>query len=597
MKYFLLIAATLLTTIVNAQVQPPSAEQQKVLFESVDNLIQNYINLSRFVLPGQSKVTDGAVTKFKTLFTGDALIADALNPAFYDGDKIYPDAVVVRKVDDYTAKIKVNYPRGFTVKLLNSDVNYKEIANKKIQVLLVKKTAGFRTTDLHLQSTDTVVLHVSVNKDYNSVLISKIDMWGRTLNILNDKEPEFAAAIQSANQKRINDAIAIRQAEEKRINDSIAKIKIEEQRRIDSTNRRDYVNTRIGKLTQLIESPAKWWVGLSLNLGTFNSSLTETSRLGYEKYNTLLANQVNPAANFSGGSHLGFEVQLQHFFDKKAEIGLGLGFSYGSLSGTISKSAYHAEFQANEKKISGHQGNEIFRQHITANGSISEDLSMKNIVLPITFIYRKNLTPKIMLNLEAGLLYNLSFSSTASSNGTLFDYEAIYQYNTDIRFRPGTTFDQGLTPDDNSWLITKANAQNNLSASSLPANFNYSVAQYFQRMSEIGYNVGLNQAARSETNSTNFSSGSIGFLIRPSVLYKVNENFFIKAGLFYQTISFSNEVSNYKLMDENYAYNTMMNGVEKASTSSFGLNVGIVHSLFYNKKKWEVEKQLLMKEK
>lgn len=597
MKYFLLIALTLLTTLVNAQVQPPSAEQQKVLFESVDNLIQNYVNLSRFVLPGQSKVTDGAITKFKGLFTGDALIADALNPAFYDGDKINPDAVVVRKVDDYATRVKANYPRGFTVKLLNSDINFKEIANKKIQVLLVKKTAGFRTTDLNLQSIDTVVLNLSINKDYNSVLISKIDILGRTLNILNDKEPEFAAAIQSANQKRINDALAIRQAEEKRKNDSITKVKIAEQQRLDSINREVIVRARINKLTQLIQSPAKWWIGLSLNAGFFNSSLTETNRLGYEKYNTLLPNQVNPAASFSGGNHLGFEIQLQHFFGKKAEIGVGFGLSYATLTGTISKSAYHAEFQANEKSIAGHQGNEIFRQHITATTPISEELSMNNITLPITVIYRKNLSSKLMMNLEAGLLYSLSFTSTASSNGALFDYEAIYQYNTDVRFKPGTTFDQGLTPDDNSWLITKANAQKNLSSSSQPANFNYSVAQYFQRMSEIGYNVGLNQASRSETNTANFQSGAIGFLIRPSILYKVNENFAIKVGAFYQMLSISNTAANYKLIDENYVYNTMMNGVEKASASSFGLNIGIVHSLFYNKKKWEAEQQRLKNRK
>ncbi|HRH49204.1 MAG TPA: hypothetical protein PLP23_10655 [Panacibacter sp.] len=607
-----LLSILLLTAAVSAFAQAPNAEQKKNLYVSIDSLLINYIKYSGFVLPTQNSITDGAIVKFKSLFTPDAIIPDEMNTAFYDGDKKNPEKIVSRSIDALGATMKKDYPDGVNVKLLNSNVSFKDIAGKTIKLLLEKNTVGNTASGLNFENHDTIVLTVKiVSEDYSKLQISGITIVGYSLKFNNDTDHDFVinskdacpteagffqangcltapeiatiaarkktmdSLVQveikrvadsiAAEKKRVADSIAV---VKKRIEDSIARVRAREKEIKDSISLSEFM----AKLDRKSKEPAHWVLSLGVNGGAFSSTVTESDLLNH--YDSHLSNSTNDPTKFSGKSSVGGDLQLHYFFGPKADFGIGVGIGYQGMKGDIEKNNFSVQYKAQDNAVNG-RPSVVYRQIITLLNPIKEDVSINNLSVPVTLMYKTTFSKKIGFQIEGGIVYNLKFGNSIGSTNALFDREAIYKYTSD-----GTTVYDGnpTTPDQTSWLITKDQASKHSSV--------LTTEQYFQKMNTNGYNVGLNESASSVTKKFDFDNGSIGLIVRPSVSYIVSNQFSLSLGFYYSSTSFSQNASGYKLIDEHLNYSSLVNGLSKMSVSSYGVRLSITQALFYNPAKW-----------
>lgn len=650
------LSLILLVCLLGTQAQQPTPEQKRLLFNKIDTLLSNYIRYSRFLEDGKSKITPGAISRFKSLFVSDdVMVPDETSPAYFNKDKKqsqFPsynpmdkeaallkgkvpvfnqqDASSISRLKNYSGKVdgfmndfdnqraafygayntlnrnvadyrtalksqeaivnrsvaemvvmtEANYPDGLVVRMLNSAVNFSNLAGNEIKLLLEKRTEGKITgSSLKIETRDTLLLTVRISQNYSQLKIAKIDMIGYQLNFPNDKDRDFVAdandacpdengmfqanGCPSADEKnfsaRMNGYLSARKA------DSAAAIAA----RADVASRMKVIQDRIDFLTKKVTEPAHWWIGLGVSMGKFSGTLTNGA-FGY--LNQITQNEVNGATTLSGGKFFAADLALEHYFGAKAVFGIGTGIAYSSIKADLSKAAFHVEYQATDKGSASRQP-AVYRQHITATGPVNEKISATQLTVPFLLIYKTNISEKLGIKIEGGIAMNLSFkTSTSGSPNASFDYEAVYNYDNGA-----ATYDNSATPRASSWLITKNFASQH--PGSAPA--------YFAEMKGRNYPVGLGVSSASVNGDASFSSG-VGFIVRPSLFYNFNKGSYLSLGVVYASSS-GTQSGNYRLIDENQRYNSLMQGVSKITSNSMGLRLTFTHSLFYNVPKWTRE--------
>jgi hypothetical protein len=270
---------------------------------------------------------------------------------------------------------------------------------------------------------------------------------------------------------------------------------------------------------------------------------------------------------------------VEHFFGKAANVGLSLGVSFLSISGTAGKSAFQVQYKATDSM------HNAYRQIIDATSALSEKESITNIAIPLLFIFKTNPSSKdgsgIGFKLEIGAALDVQYQSTMSGSpqGT-FNYGAIYSYGTNTNTKPTAVFDGANPYASTSWVITAGNVPNGMTA-----------ATYLSELAQAGYPVGygLTAAQMQQHKTATFGSG-YSIIVRPSVTYFFNKGSYLSLGAYFSYNSLSQSGGSYEVVDETQRnYYTLMQGISKLTTNNIGIRLSYSHSLFYNVPKWTRE--------
>lgn len=545
---------------------------------------------------------DGRNSFFQTYSTLDKNMSD------YKSILLSKEKITNRSLNEFIVMTEANYPDGFSIKLLNSVVSFKNIENNEVKLLLEKKTYGkLYGSDVKLENLDTLLLTLQISQNYSKLLISKIEMIGYKLSFLNDNDHDFFSnAIDACPDESGLFTPTGCPPEEERYFVEKMKAYVENRNTDSSTafTARPVVISKINKtegeiarLNRLINNPPKWILAFGVSSGILNSTFTKANS-GYNiplNASVLASRGKDPVSVFSGGKSIGGEIMLESYFGEKKNIGLGAGLAFNSISGTIKKDEFHVEYMAEKNDesntISGppastRNGGNSYTQIITAitNLPIEEKISVSNFAIPIMAIYRGKLTGKLGFKVEAGIALNLFYKSTMSSTNARFRYEAVYKYSNPYSsagsqdfFDPGTGGDGYLGFNKSSWIIMNDFVK--LHTSDPKA--------YFDALEGAKYPVGWDVKPNTENKSASFSPG-VSFSIRPSICFNFNKGASLNVGVFYTNTSFS-QSGNYRLINEKREYNTLMQGVSKTSNSNFGIHISYSYSLFYYLQKWTKE--------
>ncbi len=294
---------------------------------------------------------------------------------------------------------------------------------------------------------------------------------------------------------------------------------------------------------------------LDLNLmgGTQFQSITMASTTnGY--HNSLNANISAPT--YTMGTHFGADMQAGFFLGQKRNWGIGAGLMFLSQSGTLTIDQYQIEYQSVDFK------NDIFRQVISAQGAVKENISTTSLQVPVVAKYRHQLNQHWGIAADLGVLASMLFR-THYSTSSAFNYEAIYQYNTSGK----AVYDASSVPDvAKDWMITQSEYNK-----TDPQN---GAASHFATLAAQGYNVGLGKGPRYTSGDVSYKKPVFGLVFKPTVTYKVTPGFYLDLGVNYLLQQTANNATNYNMVGKVGAYTTMVLGEKNMWQHTLGANVG-----------------------
>ncbi|MFI5196045.1 MAG: thrombospondin type 3 repeat-containing protein [Chitinophagales bacterium] len=302
----------------------------------------------------------------------------------------------------------------------------------------------------------------------------------------------------------------------------------------------------------------KWVLDVNLLGGMLTQNLT-TAVPGY----TNAVNTNISALKFSNGMSYGADAQVGYFFSRNNNWGVGTGLMYLHQTGDVTMDKFKVEYQSTDSH------GLTFRQVLTANQQVKEQLKITNINIPIVLKYKHRFTKRVGITADAGLLINLQNMSAYKTNAS-FDYEAIYQYATDVSGHQVAVYDYSPTPSSTGdLLVTQAQYLKTHQGGDVNAYMNM---EHYQN----GYNVGLGVKPNSNTGSVSYTAGSVGFIFQPSVNLYLNDKVALNFGLYYlYQPTMNNASSTYKLTDKMGDYTSMLKNVSSGNSASYGLNVGV----------------------
>lgn len=507
------------------------------------------------------------------------------------------ERIVDRSLAEFIVMLETNYQDGLSVKLLNSAISFNDVENNSIKVLIRKKTEGkIYGSGVKLTNTDTLLLTLHITQQYSKVLISNIEMMGYKLDFLNDDDHDFITNTVDAcpDERGLFTSTGCPDKTETNLKNNLVdylQTRLEDSAtavvsRAEVDTKINRVETQIRTLENKINTRPRWVITIGANAGVVTANFTNAaSGYDYGGSNTLPQADENPASTFSDGKVVGGFGMLERYFgtkDKPANIGIAAGLAFNSLSGTVKKDTFHVEYQAADKAYGDRKGGNSFTQIISA-GAIEEKVTISNVSVPIVAIYRGNVTKTLGFKIEAGVAFNLFYKSKMNSTDASFDYEAIYKYDSPFPdaenqdyFDPGGT----ANPDPSSWLITKDAVGKHIGETN--------VKDYFNRMEANNYPVGLGiKPLSTNTNPSATFNVGISFILRPSISFYFG-GASLNLGAYYIRTNFS-QPGTYRLIDENKNYNTLMQGVSKASNSSYGFHISYSFPLFYYFSRWTKE--------
>ncbi|MCK6612585.1 MAG: outer membrane beta-barrel protein, partial [Bacteroidia bacterium] len=299
----------------------------------------------------------------------------------------------------------------------------------------------------------------------------------------------------------------------------------------------------------------RWFVGAGIAAGTQLGSIDQSN------WNQAYTNALNASIaklDQSAASHWGLNLSLGYFFDKQRNFGLGTGLQVLGLNTKYNLHHFAIEYQSTD--IFG----STFRQGLRATNEVEEQIKQTLIGLPVMLMYKKQLNDRWGLNLDAGLVFNLSNKATYSADKAAFDYEAIYSF--DANGNP--VYDNSPTPNPNDWLITKAHYEK--------VNSDGNVNAYFEDLYGKGYNVGLGASALTKSGDVANTSISMSWFVRPSVSYRIKPNLALHLNLQYQQLKTTfDKDANYRITNKRGEYNSMSRGMASNNQGLLQLGLGI----------------------
>ena len=310
---------------------------------------------------------------------------------------------------------------------------------------------------------------------------------------------------------------------------------------------------------------SRWVIDVNFKGGVLTQDMT---------FQDVSANFVNPLSNanygkvkFTNGTSFGGDVQAGYFFGRSAHFGVGLGLMYLAQQGDATLDAYRVEYQSADAK------GQTFRQVVTANAPVKEQLKITNVNIPLVLKYKNRFSKHWGFTADAGILYNVKMSNAYKTNGS-FDYEAIYQLVGPLNNQV-SVYDYNITPANTDLMITKAAYLNTHPESN--------VQNYFNQQRDLGYNVGLGVNAANKSGTVSYVNGSIGFLLQPSINYFFSDKVALNVGGYFMYQSFTHNDNTKKLTNKVGEYNSVLNGLTSTNNQSYGGNIGL--RFFFGKPK------------
>ena len=305
----------------------------------------------------------------------------------------------------------------------------------------------------------------------------------------------------------------------------------------------------------------RWVIDVNVLGGILTQNLTTANSTG-NYLNGVNMNQGDLA--FHNGTSIGFDAQLGVFFGKKRHWGIGTGIMYLSQTGDAELNNFHAEYQSTDDN-----GN-IYRQVVSPNQPIKEELRITNVNIPLLLKYKNRFSDRWGFTADGGLLFNVQMKNKYTTNAS-FDYEAIYQYSDQSNNGLPTVYDNSSTPSINDHLITKSGF-----AATDPGANAQALQNYFSQQRSLGRDVGLGVKPTSNTGSVSYATGSLGFLIRPAFSYYLSDNVALNFGVYYLYQGVNTSAMNgYTLTKKLGDYSSTLNNVTKSQDQSYGLNIGV----------------------
>jgi outer membrane protein OmpA-like peptidoglycan-associated protein len=301
---------------------------------------------------------------------------------------------------------------------------------------------------------------------------------------------------------------------------------------------------------------SRWVLDVNLLGGTFNQKM-DMATTGPNYLNGINVN--TGGVGFKSGGTVGGDLQLGYFFDKNRHWGIGTGLLYLREWGNVTLDNFHAEYQSVDNN--GY----IFRQVVSAN-PIKEEVRIDNFNIPLVLKYKNRFSKHWGFTADAGVLFNVKAKNTYTTNAS-FDYEAIYKFVTTEGNVSTPVYETSVIPADNDFLITKAHFSKNNPGS---------VQEYFNTKRSEGYNVGLGVTPDQQKGTVSYATGSVGFMLQPSVNYFFSDRVALNVGAYYIYQEFKNEgTKSYTLTGKPGEYSSVLNSVSKVQTQSFGGNLGL----------------------
>ncbi len=264
----------------------------------------------------------------------------------------------------------------------------------------------------------------------------------------------------------------------------------------------------------------------------------------------------------NGFSH-SMDAEIGYYFDLAGSYGVGTGLMVTHQSSNLTLDDFHIEYKSTDNF------NNVFRQVLTSNGQIKEKLMTHNISIPLLFKYKLKITEWIGFNADAGLLFNICEKNHYKTNA-LFDYEAIYDYSGP-QGSVVPIYDYSSVPAAGDLLMTRSQY--------LTSNTPAGIQSYFNTLRAEGYNVGLGVAPGNNKGVVSAVSGSVGFILRPSVNFVLSHAISVNAGAYYMMENFTHNVpSGYQLTNKIGQYDALINSVSKTSQNSYGITIGASYS-------------------
>lgn len=317
----------------------------------------------------------------------------------------------------------------------------------------------------------------------------------------------------------------------------------------------------------------RWVVDVNGLAGVLTQDLTTAATNA--NYPNIITGTYKNGGNlkFTNGMSYGGDVQLGFFWGRKRHFGVGAGFMYLAQSGDVAMSSpFHVEYQATD-----YQGN-TFRQKVTSNNTIMESIKITNLNIPVMLKYKVRFSKRFGFTADAGVLFNVQQKNSFTAKNASFDYEAIYQpvLKSDGKTVDRFTYDNGVTPAAGDILYTKAEY---VSSSVYPT-----VESYFNKLRGQGYNVGLGVTPNKNTGSVSYTTGSVGFMVQPSINYFFSDYFALNLGGYYMYQPATNKTtSSYQVTNKVGDYSSVLNTVSAANAQSYGVNLGV--RVFFGKHK------------
>ena len=301
----------------------------------------------------------------------------------------------------------------------------------------------------------------------------------------------------------------------------------------------------------------KWVVDVNLLGGVMTQNFT-TANPGY----TNAVNTNISQLKFSNGMSYGADAQVGYFFSPNNNWGVGTGIMYMHQTGDATIDNFHVEYQSTDSH------GLTFRQLLTANNQIKEQLKITNVTIPVVLKYKHRFTQRVGLAIDAGGLINLQTMNKYKTNAS-FNYEAIYSYATDVAGNPVAVYDNASTPSSNDLQITQAQYLKTHPGGDVTAYIN-------QEHTQNGYNVGLGVKPNSNSGSVSYNAGNIGFIVQPSINLYLSDKVALNFGLYYLYQPTTNNAPNtYRLTDKLGDYSSALKNVSSGNSQSYGLNVGV----------------------
>ena len=307
----------------------------------------------------------------------------------------------------------------------------------------------------------------------------------------------------------------------------------------------------------------RFCIDVNFKYGTYSGTPTFVDmNTTYPKVITSLSS-IQPV-KISSTNTTGGDVQLGYFFGRKHNIGIGAGVLYSSSQNyNISMGApFHVEFQSTDALPT----HDVFRQLITSDGPISENVKSTSLSIPILAKFKHQFSKDWGIFADAGPMFSVMSTSKSTTNAS-FDYEAIYQYSGD----GNGVYDASSTPGKSDWLITKTAFQYNNNSTSVPK-----VDSYFNNLKNLGYNVGLNQSPNNKSRTTHYDPFAIGFLVQAGVSYQLNYRMTADIGGYFNYQTYKNsKTDGYQITNTVGSYTSLTDGMKQVNVQSYGVTVGL----------------------